>query len=293
MQRAMGEAHSPGVAPVKPQISSKLLADNTDGSKVERKDASAPQSPQRKLSAAAQPPVSEVPSKPLVQKQASPGPSPKNAMDPQKTSDPTKSPVQSRQSEHKLIATAAPPKESGGFFGFGGGKAKSDSGKPTESVTGKMFGFGSSFISSASNLVTSTVQDQPKTTPPVSPKMPPAKDMKSPAQEKKKPEQPQQTKAPSVVQAKAAPSEHPKTGEASVKPAPPICPLCNAELNVGSKDPPNFSTCDGCKNTVCNQCGFNLMQNESEVSEVHFQIIHCLVIHILHCMMYFCIKIYQ
>ncbi|KAB1276099.1 Protein piccolo [Camelus dromedarius] len=35
------------------------------------------------------------------------------------------------------------------------------------------------------------------------------------------------------------------------------CPLCKTELNVGSKDPPNFNTCTECKNQVCNLCGFN------------------------------------
>uniref|UniRef100_H3BA42 Zinc finger piccolo-type domain-containing protein n=2 Tax=Latimeria chalumnae TaxID=7897 RepID=H3BA42_LATCH len=37
----------------------------------------------------------------------------------------------------------------------------------------------------------------------------------------------------------------------------PSCPLCKTELNVNSKDPPNYNTCTECKNLVCNLCGFN------------------------------------
>ncbi|XP_006893075.1 PREDICTED: protein bassoon [Elephantulus edwardii] len=35
------------------------------------------------------------------------------------------------------------------------------------------------------------------------------------------------------------------------------CPLCQAELNVGSKGPANYNTCTTCKLQVCNLCGFN------------------------------------
>uniref|UniRef100_A0A9L0JLK4 Zinc finger piccolo-type domain-containing protein n=1 Tax=Equus asinus TaxID=9793 RepID=A0A9L0JLK4_EQUAS len=50
------------------------------------------------------------------------------------------------------------------------------------------------------------------------------------------------------------------------------CPLCKTELNLGSKDPPNFRTCTECKNQVCNLCGFNptphLTETGSELTSV-------------------------
>ncbi|MFT7814925.1 protein piccolo-like isoform X1 [Arapaima gigas] len=37
-----------------------------------------------------------------------------------------------------------------------------------------------------------------------------------------------------------------------------LCPLCNTtELNVNTKDPPNYNTCTECKNVVCSLCGFS------------------------------------
>ncbi|XP_040008772.1 protein piccolo [Xiphias gladius] len=37
-----------------------------------------------------------------------------------------------------------------------------------------------------------------------------------------------------------------------------LCPLCKTtQLNTGSKDPPNYSKCTGCKNQVCSLCGFS------------------------------------
>ncbi|KAM9311751.1 protein piccolo [Gastrophryne carolinensis] len=45
------------------------------------------------------------------------------------------------------------------------------------------------------------------------------------------------------------------------------CPLCKTDLNVGSKDPPNFNTCTECKNEVCNLCGFNPTPHLTEVTE--------------------------
>ncbi|KAG7261480.1 hypothetical protein CRUP_032528 [Coryphaenoides rupestris] len=132
--------------------------------------------------------------------------------------------------------------------------APPDAAKPAESsVTGKMFGFGSSIFNSASTLIT---------TPPVSPKMSPAKDTKTPAVQKaeqeKKPDQPQQATASPSVQTKVdkAPSESSKAAasQSAPKAGQSTCPLCKVGLNMGSKDPPNYSTCTECKNAVCNQC---------------------------------------
>ncbi len=205
-------------------------------------------------------------------------------------------PQQPSKSATPTAKSAPPPaqpakQESGGFFGFSGPKTQPAAAKPAESVTGKMFGFGSSIFSSASTLITSAIQDDskttpptprkmsttahvsPKTTPPVSPKMSPAKQTKPPAAQK--PEPPQQAKPALSAQAKAekAPSEPPKSTEVTQvapKAGPSTCPLCKVELNMDSKDPPNYNTCTECKITVCNLCGFDPMPHTAVVSVRNF-----------------------
>lgn len=64
-----------------------------------------------------------------------------------------------------------PPKEDSDFFsfGFGSSRSRSPSPQPTVSaVSGKVLGFSSSFLSSASNLINSAVQDETSKTPPTS-----------------------------------------------------------------------------------------------------------------------------
>ncbi|XP_045556322.1 protein piccolo [Salmo salar] len=220
-----------------------------------------------------------------TQNPASPVPAQKAPLENRRTSEPHKPPQQpipGRRESSAFPATKQPPKqESGGLFGFGGPKSQSASSKPEESVSGKMFGFGSSIFSSASTLITSVVQDEPRTTPPASPKisalaqtspkMPPANETKLPAAQKaeeKKAAQPQKANIPPSVHAKVdKPPSAPPKGAASSQPAPKAgqstCPLCKVELNKGSKDPPNYNTCTECKNTVCNLCGFNPMPHET------------------------------
>lgn len=269
-------------------VNSSLKKPNTGQPAAQK--TSAPGSPQRTVSAPAAKPLNAAAAKePDTQIQASPALSKKTPQGsqktvPQKQPDQTnvaaqklrdanavtqqQSPVQTRQTERKQSnATASTQQESGGFFGFGGPKSQTDAAKPAESVTGKMFGFGSSIFSSASTLISTAVQDEPKSTPPVSPNMPAAKDSKFP---EKKPEQGQ------PQQGKGLPSSQPKAdkplSEPSKKASPAVskssestCPLCKLELHVGSKDPPNYNTCTECKNIVCNQCGFNPMPNVKEV----------------------------
>lgn len=179
-------------------------------------------------------------------------------------------PDQAGQPASKQSAPAAATERmSGGFFGFGGPKSQPDTAKPA--VAEKMFGFGSSIFSSASTLITSAVQEQPKTTPPVSPNMSPAKGVRSPSFQKlgqqKKTEPAQQGETPPPEEAKSD-QVQPKAAVASggtVKPEPgqSTCPLCKTGLNVGCKDVPNYSTCTECRNIVCNQCGFNPKPNET------------------------------
>lgn len=226
-----------------------------------------------------------------------------------KTLEHQKAPQQSSSTAVKQANAAAPSqlkpsqqktaKESeSGFFGFGFVGARSRSPSPQPAVSERVLGFGSSFLSSASNLISSAVQDEPSTTPPTSRKgsavsqtsakavtTPPAsqkasepsKDSLQPQkQEEKKPEQKkreetQPTKA-AVAQTKnqSASSQPPKVNPVSPIALPKACPICKVDLK---KDPPNYSACTECKSTVCNQCGFNPTPHQSEVSETDR--LHC------------------
>ena len=264
MQTALRASDAPGQPLVKPQASPKKVSPSPEPQKKVISESAG--SPQIKQS---MPTVSqnkdEVAKGQDGQKQSSPSPGQKTPQDSRKTTGPQKPPDQTNQTGRKQSTQ----QESGGFFGFGGSKAQPDA-KPEESVTGKMFGFGSSIFNSASTLIT---------TPPVSPKMAAAKDTKQPVVQKpeqeKKLEQTQQTMASPSVQAKVdkAPSEPPKAAASQAAPnaGQSTCPLCKLGLNMGSKDPPNYNTCTECKNTVCNQCGFNPMPAKSEVGQHVYQ----------------------
>lgn len=265
-------------AVAEPQIDTTLVNPSlkkTTPAQPTLKKTSTPGSPQRKVSTpAAQPPKADTAKREDSHKQVSTVPGQKTPQEIRK-SGPQKQPDQTSQPVPKQgNATAATQQDSGGFFGLGGSKSQTDAAKPIESATGKMFGFGSSIFSSASTFISSAVQEEPKATPPVSPKMPVPKDSNSPAARKhekdKKPEQPQQAKACPPVQLNVdkPPSELLKQSSASPvtsKTGLSTCPLCKLQLSVDSKDPPNYNMCTGCKNTVCNQCGFNPMSNVKEV----------------------------
>lgn len=158
---------------------------------------------------------------------------------------------------------------SGGFFGFGSRPPSADT-KPTESMGGGMFGFGSTILSSASTLISSAVPDEPKTSTFLSTKTAESKGAKSPPTEK----QNERNKLEQVT--KQSPSLQMKTEKAASasqkcsptvpKPLQSACPLCKVELNVGSKEPPNYNKCTECKKNVCNQCGFSPVPNVSEVN---------------------------
>lgn len=188
----------------------------------------------------------------------------------QETGKPPPQPPKTTPPMAKTAPTpAAQPakQESGGFFGFSG--PKTQPAKSSESMTGKMFGFGSSIFSSASTLITSAVQDEPKTTPPSlrktsTPGQTPAKTT-PPVSPAKKSETSPQVKAASSAKVKEekGPSEPPKFAN---KDQVPTCPLCKVELNMGTKDPPNYNSCTECKNTVCNLCGFNPTPHTGVVS---------------------------
>ncbi len=239
----------------KPDAPLKMETPVADG--LQKKGSSAPGSPQKK-----QP--TEVTQKTKVTKapqndtQVSPTPGQKTSLD-----------IKDKSGSQKPADQTSQP------------KTMPEAAKTTESVTGKMFGFGSSIFSSASTLISSAVQEESRTTPPnsrkmsapaqVSPKMsavskispkstPTVSPKMSPARESKTLTQ-NQTKTEEFHKSKEdkAPSQPPQAATTSDKTGKATCPLCNIQLNIGSKDPPNYNTCTECKTTVCTQCGFNPM----------------------------------
>ncbi|XP_014643707.1 PREDICTED: protein piccolo [Ceratotherium simum simum] len=187
---------------------------------------------------------------------------------------------------------------------------KSQPTTPQETVTGKLFGFGASIFSQASNLIStagqpgshpqsgpgaSTRQGPPPSQPPPSPgppkpagQVPPApakvipvkKETKALVAEKLEPKAEQvPTVKRTEMEKKPLPikDSKPSTAEPQKAVLPPkpekipkpesACPLCKTELNIGSKDPPNFNTCTECKNQVCNLCGFNPTPHLTEIQE--------------------------
>ncbi|KAK2883035.1 hypothetical protein Q8A73_021968 [Channa argus] len=175
----------------------------------------------------------------------------------------------------KPQAQAAPKQEesvAGKLFGGFGGLT--ESAKPPTTAS-QMFSFGSSLLSSATNLVSgeeAKAANSPNGSPPDSPAdsgpgSPPDSGPGSPPDSPFSPpgSPPDSDSAPDTPPAK---SKKPlrtisaKETALAAEPAPALktkesCPLCNVELNVGLSDTPNYSLCTECKKTVCNQCGFN------------------------------------
>lgn len=258
MQRAQAESHKlpPPVSPLKkvtaaPVPPQKKPVDSTDATEKEKTDLSAGTTPGSKK-ASSVPPIQKPPQQQDI-----------------------KSPVQPAQKDDTVstkstkLTKNASTKEESGFFGFG--RSRSPSPQPAaSSVSGKVFGFGSSFLSSASNLISTAAQDESSITPfatqdvsassqtPVKITLTPAASQKHVAksvEEKQKDKKPEEkmteVQGKAVIKKDDHKSEPPKT-----------CPLCKAEI---IKNPPSYSTCTNCKNTVCNLCGFNPMPHQTEV----------------------------
>ncbi|XP_069500296.1 protein bassoon [Ambystoma mexicanum] len=131
--------------------------------------------------------------------------------------------------------------------------------QPQEGLTGKLFGFGASLLNQASTLISV----QPEATPQSqqSPGKVPPKIVFSDASKET------EIKAQGTLsgkQGKAGSSSIPThtSTEHTVKPKDVpkervMCPLCKAELNVGSGEPSNYNNCTACTKQVCNMCGFN------------------------------------
>ncbi|XP_060060668.1 protein bassoon isoform X2 [Erinaceus europaeus] len=156
-----------------------------------------------------------------------------------------------------------------------------------EGLTGKLFGLGASLLTQASTLMSVQPEPDPQGQPALS-KGPP-KIVFSDASKETGPRHPSSGPglgpAPGAktepgartgpgpgpgAQARTGGTPSPKHGRAEQQAIPKAtakpktvpkeraaCPLCQAELNVGSKGPANYNTCTTCKLQVCNLCGFN------------------------------------
>ncbi len=206
------------------------------------------------------------------------------------------------------VKSDKPHQEESGFFGFGfsGARSRSPSPQPAVStVSGKFLGFGSSFLSTSSNLISTTVQDEPSTTPPTSRKdssvletTPPPGSRKgstvsqslfnnnttSPSSrkgsetmqgsQKAQPSkdtkqsigQKQEEKTPSLQQA-TEPSNKVKEDKLETPISKPLPKVCPLCKVELKKD--QYNSCTECKNIVCNLCGFNPMPHENEVRKYH------------------------
>ncbi|KAL7882572.1 hypothetical protein SRHO_G00002300 [Serrasalmus rhombeus] len=176
------------------------------------------------------------------------------------------------------------------FSGFGGltetAKPPAATSQASDGVSGKMFGFGSSILSSASNLITGEDPKSPPDSPPGSPPdspidsgadsppgSPPDSGSESPPDTPPAYSKERASPKPRATERKAPadkPTVEPAKAEEPPAPAPcsaahSSCPLCKVALNIGSGDVPNYSTCTECQKTVCNLCGFNPMPHLSEL----------------------------
>ncbi|KAB0377798.1 hypothetical protein FD755_009376 [Muntiacus reevesi] len=154
--------------------------------------------------------------------------------------------------------------------------------EPTqEGLTGKLFGLGASLLTQASTLMSAQPEADSQGQP--APSKGPPKIVFSDASKEAGPRPPGSGPGPGpATGAKTEPgsgpraqartggttspkhgrTEHQAASKAAAKPKTTpkeraTCPLCQAELNVGSKGPANYNTCTTCKLQVCNLCGFN------------------------------------
>lgn len=295
MQRALGasEVIGPSIKPgietnkgSKEESLNKETPDKKVGASVselsQKKVSSTPGSPQRNMHEALKPASKEKEAK------TQPSPSTGQSVPNMQSVTSTQKHIEgTRKSEpkHNEVKREA-QKESEKTAGSTYPEKVTEASKTTESLGGKMFGFGSSIFSSASNLISSAVQEEsrttppasrkmsappqisgklsvspkisPKTTPPVSPKMSPKREpnvLPQKSEQVTKPEESHQKKEEKSTSQPRVGVDPSRCSDGGVS----TCPLCKGEMNIGSKHPPNYNTCTDCKTTVCNQCGFNPM----------------------------------
>lgn len=136
-----------------------------------------------------------------------------------------------------------PQQDKVGFFGFGFGGARSRSPSPQPAVSERVLGFGSSFLSSASNLISTAVQDESSTTPSSSRKASTASQMSD-----KTPPASRKGSAVSQISNKVitTPPSSRKGSQTSIKTTPPTSQK-GAEADVNFK---NINNTDGEKTKV-------------------------------------------
>lgn len=167
-----------------------------------------------------------------------------------------------------------------------------------EGLTGKLFGLGASLLTQASTLMSAQPEADSQGQP--APSKGPPKIVFSDASKESGPRPPGSGPGPGPAPgaktepgAKTGPgsgpgalartggttspkhgrAEHQAVSKATAKPKTmpkerATCPLCQAELNMGSKGPANYNTCTTCKLQVCNLCGFNPTPHLVEVRAV-------------------------
>lgn len=283
MQRALGGAESSGPPTLKAQsqpkdivLSQNLAKKDTPHSKQMPPSASPPTKPTQDQKQLSQSSTSAAHTSQQTTQQKPPTQQTTKGAPPAKSEPPSKTEPPKKQEESSFFG-----------FGFGGARSRSPSPQPgASSVSGKVLGFGSSFLSSASNLI-SAAQDENSTTPPTSRKgstvsqtsakiTTPPSSRKGSATSKGSPNlsmsqmqegktqqqqnKPQDTQKPTTI--KESSSAQATKVDQSPKLPPKTCPLCKAILR---KDPLNYSTCTECKTIVCNQCGFNPVPHQMEV----------------------------
>lgn len=178
------------------------------------------------------------------------------------TSESQKSTAPSTQlspAKSEPLQKAEPPKEESSLFGFSFSSNRSRPPSPQpdiSAVSGKVRGFGSSFLSSASNLISSAVQHEPSTTPPTSRTTSQTSVKMTPTPSTSHKVQVEQIEPETKLEVQLPKADTP------LSESPGACPICKADLK---KDPPNYTTCTECQKTVCNLCGFNPEPQETKV----------------------------
>lgn len=168
------------------------------------------------------------------------------------------------------------PSGDSGFMGFVGARSRSGSPSPhpdRSSVTGKFFGLGSSLLSSASDLISSTGQDEPFTTPPPTSRKGSGVSQVSNGSALRT--LPVSTPGASRKGSEAAQSPQTCLQAEETKPSsagetdgsralPEVCPVCGTTIR---KEPPDYNTCTQCRSVVCNLCGFDPTPHDTTVSK--------------------------
>lgn len=237
----------------------------------------------------------------------------------EKEPDPTIGSVQVSQPPDTLQTTSSlarepeTSKQESGIFSFGFGKSHPAPSRPSEpsagkffglggltetpssqsAVSGKVLGFGSSIFSSASNLISLSVQDKPstadvsRTISQAAVEIPSTSHEMSRDSQETKPDEKFEATTDSDKQKEKTTDAKSEVVEDRPSVLPPNamtvmeskCTVCEVKLNMGQERPPNFSTCTQCKNIVCNRCGFDPTPDQIKVRKsTHLQPIHIVCI---------------